>query len=67
MRRFLSIFLSRGEMHGLSAASFHKVTISSQSEEQAFIDAWELELTCLVDGPRTEFKATLVLNHRTCK
>ena len=25
----------------------------------------ELELTCFVEGPRAEFKATLVLNHQT--
>ena len=52
-------------MQGFRAANFHKVTISSQSEEHAFIEAWEFELTCLVDGPRAEFKATLVLNHQT--
>ena len=30
-------------MQGFRAANFHRVTISSQSEEQAFIDAYELE------------------------
>ena len=53
-------------MQGFKAANFQRMTISSQSEEHAFIEAWEFELTCLVDGPRAEFKATLVLNHQTC-
>jgi hypothetical protein len=30
-------------MQGFRAANFHRVTISSQSEEQAFIEAYELE------------------------
>ena len=35
-------------MQGFRAANFHRVTISSQSEEQAFIEACKLEENWLI-------------------
>ena len=58
------VSLSSGEMQGLRAASFQRVTTSSHMLAQAFWQAWLLELTLCFTWPAC-WNATLVLNHQT--